>query len=166
MKNTKAQEWFLLKKNWMEELSDLTNEEFGLLVRSLYTSEAPVGHLKTSYKVLVDEFNRVNEAREEGLKKRREGSEKAVQMRTNSSPVVSPVVHRTHTDTSNNYNNISNIDKDNTNSYNNISNEEASKVMKEKITVGYVDDKIHPSTKIPSAYKNNPEEFLNQLLQV
>jgi hypothetical protein len=100
---TKAQEWFLLKKNWMEDLNNLSDEDFGRLVRSLFTSGVPQGNLSIIYGLLKDEYDRVNEKREEGLAKRREASAKAVQMRTTGSPVVTPEVlpqeHRTHTHT-------------------------------------------------------------------
>lgn len=106
MKKTQMQEWFLLKKNWMEDLKDLSNEDFGLLVRSLFTSGVPEGHLKMIYGLLKDEFDRVNEKREEGLAKRREGSKKAVEARrnntshtTSNAPVVTPEVNRTQTQT-------------------------------------------------------------------
>lgn len=87
----------------MEELNNLTDEDFGRLVRSLFTSGVPEGNLSIIYNLLKDEYDRVNEKREEGLAKRREASAKAVQMRTSSSPVVLPEVlpqgHRTHTHT-------------------------------------------------------------------
>ena len=103
MNKSKAQEWFLIKKNWMVELKDLSNEEFGLLVRSLYTSGAPEGTLKMIYGLLKDEYDRVNEKREEGLLKRRQGSLKAVEARKNKTSGITsgePQVNRTHTHTS------------------------------------------------------------------
>ena len=103
MNKSKAQEWFLIKKNWMVELKDLSNEDFGLLVRSLYTSGAPEGTLKMIYGLLKDEYDRVNEKREEGLLKRRQGSLKAVEARknkTSGNTSGEPKVDRTHTQTS------------------------------------------------------------------
>jgi len=100
---TKAQEWFLVKKNWMEELEDLTDEQFGSLIRSLYSSQCPEGTQKVLYKALKDEFDRVNENREEGLRKRREASKKGNEVKSQSkqstNPVGSPVGSRTHTHT-------------------------------------------------------------------
>ena len=98
MNGTKAQEWFLIKKNWMEELKDLSNEEFGLLVRSLFTSGEPEGTLKMIYGLLKDEYDRVNANREEGLLKRREASLKGVEARKNKTS-GEPEVNRTHTHT-------------------------------------------------------------------
>ena len=103
MNKTKAQEWFLIKKNWMEELKDLSNEEFGLLVRSLFTSGEPEGTLKMIYCLLKDEYDRVNDKREEGLLKRREASVKGVIARKNKTSGTTsgePKVNRTHTQTS------------------------------------------------------------------
>ena len=102
MSKTKAQEWFLIKKNWMEELEDLSNEQFGLLVRSLYTSGEPEGILKSIYGVIKDEFDRVNEHREGYLAKRREASLKGVEARKNKTSGITsgePKVNRTHTHT-------------------------------------------------------------------
>jgi hypothetical protein len=75
----KAQEWFLLKKNWMEDMADLSNEDFGSLVRSLFFDIEPVGTQRILFKTLRDEFNRVNETREETLRLKREGSAKGVE---------------------------------------------------------------------------------------
>ena len=103
MNKLKAQEWFLIKKNWMVELNDLSNEEFGLLVRSLYTSGQPEGTLKMIYGLLKDEYDRVNNKREEGLLKRREASLKGVIARKNKTSGITsgePKVNRTHTQTS------------------------------------------------------------------
>ncbi len=102
MNKLKAQEWFLIKKNWMVELNDLSNEEFGLLVRSLYTSGQPEGTLKMIYGLLKDEYDRVNNKREEGLLKRREASLKGVIARKNKTSGITsgePKVNRTHTQT-------------------------------------------------------------------
>jgi len=102
MNKSKAQEWFLIKKNWMEELKDLSNEEFGLLVRSLFTSGEPEGTLKMIYGLLKDEYDRVNDKREEGLLKRREASVKGVIARKNKTSGTTsgePKVNRTHTHT-------------------------------------------------------------------
>jgi len=98
MNKAKAQEWFLIKKNWMEELKDLSNEDFGLLVRSLFTSGEPEGTLKMIYGLLKDEYGRVNANREEGLLKRREASLKGVEARKNKTS-GEPEVNRTHTQT-------------------------------------------------------------------
>ena len=103
MNKLKAQEWFLIKKNWMVELNDLSNEEFGLLVRSLYTSGQPEGTLKMIYGLLKDEYDRVNNKREDGLLKRREASLKGVIARKNKTSGITsgePKVNRTHTQTS------------------------------------------------------------------
>ena len=97
--NTKAQEWFLVKKNWINELEDLTDEEFGSLIRSLYSSQCPEGTQKIIYKTLIDEFDRVNEKREEGLRKRREASKKGNEVKTQSKPSGDPLNARTHTHT-------------------------------------------------------------------
>ena len=103
MNKTKAQEWFLIKKNWMEELKDLSKEEFGTLIYSLFTSEAPEGNLRMIYGLLKDEYDRVNGKREEGLLKRREASLKGVEARKNKTSGTTsgePKVNRTHTQTS------------------------------------------------------------------
>lgn len=102
MSKIKAQEWFLFKKNWMDELKDLSNEEFGLLVRSLYTSGKPEGTLRMFFNLLKDEFDRVNEHREGYLAKRRAASLKGVEARRNNTSDVTsgePLVDRTHTHT-------------------------------------------------------------------
>ena len=104
---TKAQEWYLVKKNWMQELEDLTDEQFGSLIRSLYSSQCPEGTQKVLYKALKDEFDRVNENREDGLRKRREASKKGNEVKAQSnkvsnpegSPQGNPVNARTHTHT-------------------------------------------------------------------
>jgi len=77
MKN--AQEWFLIKKNWMEEMEELSNEDFGAIIRALYFDGEPVGTQRVLFKTLRDEFNRVNESREETLKLKREASKKGVE---------------------------------------------------------------------------------------
>lgn len=105
---TKAQEWYLVKKNWMEELEDLTDEQFGSLIRSLYSSEVPEGTQKVIYKALKGEFDRVNENREEGLQKRREASRKGNLIKSQKEPsgtpkvTLSKPVHITHTHTQTN----------------------------------------------------------------
>ena len=96
---TKAQEWFLVKKNWIEELEDLTDEQFGSLIRSLYSSQCPEGVQKIIYKTLKDEFDRINENREEGLRKRREASKKGNEVKAQSKPSGNPIDARTHTHT-------------------------------------------------------------------
>ena len=106
--NTKAQEWFLVKKNWMEELEDLTDEQFGSLIRSLYSSQVPEGTQKIVYKTLKDEFDRINEKREDGLKKRREASKKGNLIKSQSKPSGNPINARTHTHT---HTNTQTIDK-------------------------------------------------------
>lgn len=87
----------------MVELDNLSNEDFGTLVRSLYTSGEPGGHLTVIYRLLKDEYDRVNQSREEGLAKRREASAKGVLARTGSlpdlPPEVTPQVNRTQTRT-------------------------------------------------------------------
>ena len=98
----KAQEWFLIKKNWMDELKDLSREDFGTLIYCLFTSQAPEGHLKLIYGLLKDEFDRVNEHREGYLAKRREASLKGVEARKNKTSGGTsgkPKVDRTHTHT-------------------------------------------------------------------
>lgn len=99
---TKAQEWFLLKKNWMDEMSELSNEDFGRLVRSMYYGDTPEGTLKVFYNLLKDEFDRVNEKREEGLAKRREASKKGNLVKTLKVPSGTPNGTRTHTHTQTN----------------------------------------------------------------
>ena len=96
---TKAQEWFLVKKNWIEELEDLTDEQFGSLIRSLYSSQCPEGVQKIIYKTLKDEFDRINENREEGLRKRREASKKGNEVKAQSKPSGAPINARTQTHT-------------------------------------------------------------------
>ena len=95
----KAQEWFLVKKNWIGELEDLTDEQFGSLIRSLYSSQCPEGTQKIIYKTLIDEFDRVNEKREEGLRKRREASKRGNEVKAQSKPSGNPINARTHTHT-------------------------------------------------------------------
>lgn len=96
---TKAQEWFLLKKNWMEEMSDLSDANFGKLVRALYAGEVPGGTTKIVYNLLKDEFDRVNDKREEGLAKRREASKKGNLIKSLKEPSGNPQHARTHTHT-------------------------------------------------------------------
>lgn len=81
MEKTQTQGWFLLKKNWMKELEDLSNEEFGLLVRNLFNSETPQGHLKMIYGLLKDEFDRVNTRAEQAKEQRQAKAAKAAQAR-------------------------------------------------------------------------------------
>lgn len=90
----------------MENLEDLNDTDFGTLVRSLFYSQCPEGSLRVTYKSLKDEFDRVNENREEGLKKRREASAKANAMKAKTSPEVAqwapsqlPLNARTQTQT-------------------------------------------------------------------
>jgi len=111
MKN--AQEWFLVKKNWMVEMEELSDEDFGGIIRALYFDSEPVGTQRVLFKTLRDEFNRVNESREETLKLKREASKKGVEAKAQLSKehrekmlqvaksVTSgePVDDRTHTHT-------------------------------------------------------------------
>lgn len=140
---TKAQEWYLVKKNWMEELEDLTDEQFGSLIRSLYSSQCPEGTQKVLYKALKDEFDRVNENREEGLKKRREasklGNEVKAQSKPSQDPVGSPVGSRTHTHTH---------------------TQDTLQDTKDKLQSKGL---YHPSMKIPNGLKE--EEYFNLLMQ-
>ena len=83
---TKAQEWFLVKKNWMEWIEDLSMEQRGEFFTALYTSQLPEGLLGILVKSHMEEFARVNENREEGLAKRREASKKGNEVKYQSTP--------------------------------------------------------------------------------
>ena len=96
---TKAQEWYLVKKNWMEEMADMSDADFGKLIRSLYSGQSPDGTTKIVFNLLKDEFDRVNEKREEGLAKRREASAKGNVIKAHMKPSGSPEGTRTHTHT-------------------------------------------------------------------
>lgn len=89
---TKAQEWFLIKKNWLEWLEELSMEERGQVLTSLYTKQLPEGLLGTLIKSHMDEFDRVNDKREEGLAKRRAASKKGNLIKSNSTPSGNPNV--------------------------------------------------------------------------
>jgi len=104
---TKAQEWFLIKKNWIDWIEELTLEQRGELLTSLYTKQLPEGLLGTLVKSHMDEFDRVNDKREEGLSKRREASKKGNLIKSNSTPsgnpnvtLSTPTLARTKTKTS------------------------------------------------------------------
>ena len=106
---TKAQEWFLIKKNWMEWIEDLTMEQRGELLTSLFTRQVPEGLLGTLVKSHMEEFDRVNQKREEGLAKRREASKKGNEIKYNSTPSgnnkgtdSTPTFSRTNTNTNTN----------------------------------------------------------------
>jgi len=83
----------------MDEMSELSNEDFGQLVRSMYYGDIPEGTLKMFYNLLKDEFDRVNEKREEGLAKRRAASKKGNLIKSLKEPSGSPQGARTHTHT-------------------------------------------------------------------
>lgn len=102
---TQAQEWFLIKKNWIEWLEELSMEERGQVLTSLFTKQLPEGLLGTLIKSHMDEFDRVNNKREEGLAKRREASKKGNEVRHNSTPSgnpLTPSLSRTKTKTKTN----------------------------------------------------------------
>lgn len=88
---TKAQEWFLVKKNWIDWIEDLDMEQRGILLTALYTKQVPEGLLGTLVKSHMEEFDRVNEKREEGLAKRREASKKGNEIKYQSTPSGNPV---------------------------------------------------------------------------
>jgi hypothetical protein len=77
MKATKANQWFLVKADWMEDFKDLSDADFGNLLRSLYLDECPEGTQKILFKALREEFVRVNEKRTTANELRKAGSEKA-----------------------------------------------------------------------------------------
>ena len=114
---TKAQEWFLVKKNWMEWIEDLSMEQRGELFTALYTGQLPEGLLGTLVKSHMEEFARVNENREEGLAKRREASKKGNAVKYQSTPSgnlegndSTPILSRTKTKTKTNTEIDTNID--------------------------------------------------------
>lgn len=77
MKATKANQWFLVKADWIEDFKDLSDADFGNLLRSLYLDECPEGTQKILFKALREEFVRVNEKRTTANALRKAGSEKA-----------------------------------------------------------------------------------------
>lgn len=106
---TKAQEWFLIKKNWIDWIDELSMEQRGELLTALYTKQLPEGLLGTLVKSHMEEFERVNDKREEGLAKRRAASKKGNEVKYNSTPsgsvdvsVSVPSLSRTKTKTDTN----------------------------------------------------------------
>lgn len=83
----------------MDEMSELSNDQFGELVRSMFYGDIPEGTLKVFYSLLKDEFDRVNEKREEGLAKRRQASKKGNLVKSLKQPSGNPQDARTHTHT-------------------------------------------------------------------
>lgn len=68
----------------MEELQHLTDAEFGMLIRCLYSSSIPEGSLRTAYVLLKHEYDRVNEYAEIARESRKERSKKAAEARWSS----------------------------------------------------------------------------------
>lgn len=85
---TNTQSWFLVKDNWMTDLNEMSNEEFGLLIRSLYSQIKPPGQLGYLVSSMQDEFDRVNAKSKEAKSIREERSKKAAQARWNNAQVV------------------------------------------------------------------------------
>jgi predicted transcriptional regulator len=85
---TNTQSWFLVKDNWMTDLSEMSNEEFGLLIRSLYSETKPSGQLGYLVSSMQDEFDRVNAKSKEAKSIREERSKKAAQARWNNAQVM------------------------------------------------------------------------------
>jgi hypothetical protein len=104
--STKAQEWFLVKKNWEDWLLTLTDEQAGQVFKSLYTGDLPEGLIGVLVKSHMEEFIRVNEKREEGLAKRRQASKKGNEIKYQTTPsgnpndsLSTPTLSRTNTNT-------------------------------------------------------------------
>ena len=91
MKTTKANQWYLVKADWMVDFEDLTDAEFGQLIRSLYADECPEGSQRVLFKALREEFVRVNEKRTTSLALRKAGSEKANANKAQRALLKSPV---------------------------------------------------------------------------
>jgi hypothetical protein len=88
MKNNKTQSWFLVKDNWMTDLNDLSNEDFGLLIRSLYSQTKPSGLLGTLVSSMQDEFTRVNSNSKQAKEERSIKAAKAAQARWDNAQVM------------------------------------------------------------------------------
>ena len=56
----KKKEWFLVKECWMEDFKDLTDAEFGMLIRGLYSNSSTSKSLDMLRKAIQTEFNIVN----------------------------------------------------------------------------------------------------------
>lgn len=67
----KQKEWFLIKQSWVEDFKDLTDAEFGMLIRGLYSGTCTsVKSLDMLRKAIQSEFDIVNTKAEESYKAR------------------------------------------------------------------------------------------------
>ena len=82
MNNSKK--WFLIKKEWTEnEL--LTDEQYGMLIRALYSSSMPKDELvKGLYIAYMQEYARVNNFMQEKAQARSEKAKNAAKARWNN----------------------------------------------------------------------------------
>ncbi len=78
---TEKQEWFLVKKNWQDWLSDLSDVEAGQFFKALYTGELPSGVMGAFVKSHIEEFIRVNEVAEANKKLRSKAGKKGMAKR-------------------------------------------------------------------------------------
>ena len=88
-KDKKEKMWFLVKKEWTEnEL--LTDKQYGMLIRALYSSSMPEDDLvKGMYIAYMQEYARVNGFMVEQAKARSERSTKAANARWgNADPML------------------------------------------------------------------------------
>jgi len=82
------QKWFLVKLNWVDWVTQMSDEEVGKFFKGLYTGEVPEGMLGLFFQSHYDEWCRVNEKREEMLLKRSEAGKKGMTNRWHNKKIT------------------------------------------------------------------------------
>ena len=81
---SKTKKWFLVKKEWTDN-DMLSDEQFGMLIRALYSSSMPKDELvKGLYIAYMQEYARVNNFMVKDAQARSDKAKKAAQARWNN----------------------------------------------------------------------------------